>query len=48
MNKELDEAKKEVARLTELNLNAVIFKAELADEGVPSERKPKTKKAKKQ
>ena len=50
MSKDLDEAKREVARLTELNQNAVIFKtAELDYDGaVPLEKKPKSKKAKKQ
>ena len=50
MSKDLDEAKREVARLTELNQSAVIFKtAQLDYDGaVPLEKKPKSKKAKKQ
>jgi hypothetical protein len=49
MSKDLDDAKREVTRLTELSQNAVIFKTELDDdEGVSLEKKPKSKKAKKQ
>jgi hypothetical protein len=47
MSKDLDEAKREIARLTELNQNAVIFKTELDDQSAPLEKKPKSKKAKK-
>jgi hypothetical protein len=47
MSKDLDDAKREVTRLTELSQNAVIFKTELDDEGASLEKKPKSKKAKK-
>jgi hypothetical protein len=48
MSKDLDDAKREVTRLTELSQNAVIFKTDLDDEGLSLEKKPKSKKAKKQ
>jgi hypothetical protein len=48
MSKDLDDAKREVTRLTELSQNAVIFKTELEDdEGASLEKKPKSKKGKK-